>query len=135
MKTIEIHEFSTGIEIQGTPDNWWSQGFIGYMNSTLQEIPAEIQHSISNRLFEVGYSNATNNPAIIAREVEEKGDAWSIVAVVTRAKDEKGRTISVYRYFLTQGLGQINDLLTYQQINKLVFDPFDHQEVGKPHLL
>ena len=35
--TIEIHEFSTGIEIFGTPDDWSIGGFTGnYLNSTLE---------------------------------------------------------------------------------------------------
>jgi hypothetical protein len=127
MTTIYIHEFSTGIDLQGTPDNWWSSKFTGYMNNTLGYIPEAVQDAISDALFDVAEGKATDKPAIIGREVEKQGDAWSVIAVVTAAKDEKGRTISVYRYFLTQGKGKLGDLVWWYfgDAKKPIFDPFN----------
>jgi hypothetical protein len=127
MTTIDIHEFSTGIDLQGTPDNWWSSKFTGYMNNTLGYIPEAVQDAISDALFDVAEGKATDKPAIIGREVEKQGDAWSVIAVVTAAKDEKGRTISVYRYFLTQGKGKLGDLVCWYfgDAKKPIFDPFN----------
>jgi hypothetical protein len=127
MTTIHIHEFSTGIDLQGTPDNWWSSKFTGYMNNTLGYIPEAVQDAISDALFDVAEGKATDKPAIIGREVEKQGDAWSVIAVVTAAKDEKGRTISVYRYFLTQGKGKLGDLVWWYfgDAKKPIFDPFN----------
>jgi hypothetical protein len=127
MDTIKIYEFSTGIDLQGTSDNWWSSKFTGYMNNTLGYIPEAVQDAISDALFDVAEGKATDKPAIIGREVEKQGDAWSVIAVVTAAKDEKGRTISVYRYFLTQGKGKLGDLVWWYfgDAKKPIFDPFN----------
>ena len=127
MDTIQIYEFSTGIDLQGTSDNWWSSKFTGYMNNTLGYIPEAVQDAISDALFDVAEGKATDKPAIIGREVEKQGDAWSVIAVVTAAKDEKGRPISVYRYFLTQGKGKLGDLVWWYfgDAKKPIFDPFN----------
>ena len=127
MTTIKIHEFSTGIAVQGTPENWWSTRFTGYMNLTLAQVPPVLQNAISNRLFQAAEGSVreavetaraagetTVQRAIIAREVKEGNNAYSAIAVITPAKDEKGRTISVYRYFLTTGLGNLIHLLYFQ---------------------
>jgi len=133
MDTIKIYEFSTGIDLQGTSDNWWSSKFTGYMNNTLGYIPEAVQDAISDALFDVAEGKATDKPAIIGREVEKQGDAWSVIAVVTAAKDEKGRTISVYRYFLTQGKGKLGDLVWwyFDDAKKPIFDPFN--QPSSPH--
>ena len=133
MDTIKIYEFSTGIDLQGTSDNWWSSKFTGYMNNTLGYIPEAVQDAISDALFDVAEGKATDKPAIIGREVEKQGDAWSVIAVVTAAKDEKGRTISVYRYFLTQGKGKLGDLVWwyFDDAKKPIFDPFN--QPSNPH--
>lgn len=136
MSTIEIHEFSTGINVQGTPDNWWSVGFSGgYMNSTLSYIPRSVQQEIAADLFDLSEFAEQKKPAIIGREVKLGQEEWSVLAVITHAKDESKRGISVSRYFLTEGLGKLNDLLTYQQSNSLksnslTFNPFDKKKVG-----
>ena len=131
MSNIEIHEFSTGINVQGTPDNWWSVGFSGgYMNSTLTSIPKAVQQDIAADLFYLSESAVQKKPAIIGREVKLGQEEWSVLAVITHAKDESERGISVSRYFLTEGLGKLNDLLTYQQSNSLTFNPFDKKKVG-----
>jgi hypothetical protein len=131
MSTIEIHEFSTGINVQGTPDNWWSVGFSGgYMNSTLTSIPKVVQQDIAADLFYLSEFAVQKKPAIIGREVKLGEEEWSVLAVITHAKDESDRGISVSRYFLTEGLGKLNDLLTYQQLNSLTFNPFDKKRGG-----
>ena len=131
MSTIEIHEFSTGIDVQGTPDNWCSVGFSGgYMNSTLSYIPRSVQQEIAADLFYLSEFAVQKKPAIIGREVKLGQEEWSVLAVITHAKDESKRGISVSRYFLTEGLGKLNDLLTYQQSNNLTFNPFDKKRCG-----
>ena len=131
MSVIDIHEFSTGINVQGTPDNWWSVGFSGgYMNSTLTSIPKAVHQDIAADLFYLSESAVQEKPAIIGREVRLGQEEWSVLAVITHAKDESERGISVSRYFLTEGLGNLNDLLTYQQFNNLTFNPFDKKRGG-----
>ena len=131
MSTIEIHEFSTGINVQGTPDNWWSVGFSGgYMNSTLSYIPRSVQQEIAADLFYLSEFAVQEKPAIIGREVKLGQEEWSVLAVITGTTDKCGRGISVSRYFLTEGLGKLNDLLTYQQSNNLTFNPFDKKKYG-----
>ena len=98
MTTIKIHEFSTGIAVQGTPENWWSTRFTGYMNLTLAQVPPVLQNAISNRLFQAAEGSVreavetaraagetTVQPAIIAREVKEGNNAYSAIAVITPA--------------------------------------------------
>ncbi|MFM6898452.1 MAG: hypothetical protein ACKPKF_14555, partial [Microcystis panniformis] len=102
MTNIHIHEFSTGILVDGTggAGEWRSRGFSGeYMNSTLDSIPAPVQLAIKNREFAVAEGASSENPAIIGREVEYNQEAWSVIAVVTRGRDEGGRGASLYRYF------------------------------------
>ena len=131
MSTIKIHEFSTGINVQGTPDNWGSVGFSGeYMNSTLSYIPRSVQQEIAADLFYLSEFAVQKKPAIIGREVKLGQEEWSVLAVITHAKDESERVIFVSRYFLTEGLGKLNDLLTYQQSNNLTFNPFDKKKYG-----
>ncbi len=129
---IRIDEFSTGINVQGTANNWCSVGFTGYMNCTINPIPPVVQNAISNQLFAVSEGDATDTPAMVGREVEENGEAWSVLAVVSRANDEKGRGISVYRYFLTQGKGKLEDLVRwYSQSGGLKFNPFDSKTLNQ----
>ncbi len=132
--TIAIHEFSTGINVQGTANNWRSVGFTGYMNCTIDPIPPVVQNAISNHLFAVSEGDAINTPAMVGREVEENGEAWSVLAVVSRANDEKGRGISVYRYFLTEGKGKLSDLVRWHsQSGGLKFNPFDSKTLNEYH--
>ncbi|NCR25142.1 MAG: hypothetical protein GPJ25_01375, partial [Microcystis aeruginosa LE13-04] len=79
MSTIEIHEFSTGINVQGTPDNWWSVGFSGgYMNSTLTSISKAVQQDIAADLFYLSEFAVQKKPAIIGREVKLGQEEWSV---------------------------------------------------------
>jgi hypothetical protein len=142
--SIEIHEFSTGIRVEKTANGGWvSLGFTGqYMNCTLERIPEAVERSIANREFAVTEGASTEQPAIIGRVVGTGEDAWSVMAVVTRGRDEKGRSVSVYRYFLCKGensqtpeannLWKILDWFESQKRPK--FDPFETKIIGKPNL-
>lgn len=135
MTTIHIHEFSTGILVDGTggAGEWRSRGFSGeYMNSTLAKIPTPVQLAIKNREFAVSEGASSQNPAIIGREVEYDGEAWSVIAVVTRGMDERGRGASLYRYFLCEGKEKLPDLLCwYTRNGKPTFNPSDYKQVGQ----
>ena len=129
MNTIEIHEFSTGIEVSGTKDNWWSEGFTGnWLNLTLDKIPESVRQEIAADLFELSEVAKLPKPAIIGREVKLENEEYSVLAVITQKTDEIGRSVAGTRYFLTKGLGKLNHLLTYQQSNRLTFNPFDKKE-------
>ncbi len=136
---IQIHEFSTGIQPDGTPDNWVSRGFTGeYMNKTINPIPPAVQNSISNREFAVAEGASSDDPAIIGREVQGNGEVWSVVAVVTRGRDDRGRSASMYRYFLCEGPENILKILAWIESQRKtgqlpVFDPFDSKVVGQPN--
>lgn len=130
--SIEIHEFSTGIRAEETANGGWvSLGFTGqYMNCTLDPIPEAVERSIANREFAVTEGASTEQPAIIGRVVGTGEDAWSVMAVVTRGRDEKGRSVSVYRYFLCQGENNLKLLIAdWEGQNKPTFDPFDQRSV------
>ena len=135
MTIIHIHEFSTGILVDGTggAGEWRSRGFSGeYMNSTLATIPTPVQLAIKNREFAVSEGASSQNPAIIGREVEYDGEAWSVIAVVTRGMDERGRGASLYRYFLCEGKEKLPDLLCwYTRNGKPTFNPSDYKQVGQ----
>ncbi|MDB9395322.1 hypothetical protein [Microcystis aeruginosa] len=133
MTIIHIHEFSTGILVDGTgtAGEWRSRGFSGeYMNSTLATIPTPVQLAIKNREFAVAEGASSQNPAIIGREVEYNQEAWSVIAVVTRGMDERGRGASLYRYFLCQERGKLPDLVSWYMKNGMpTFNPSDHKQV------
>jgi hypothetical protein len=137
MTQIKIHQFSTGINIGGTPDNWYSLGYLGgYMNSTLESIPKSVQMNIEAGLFKIAEGKSSHTPALIGREVEYEGDAWSVLAVVTRGVDDGGRKNSYYRYFLTQGLGRLEALIAWyiKVAGKPVYNPFDVKQVRYPDI-
>jgi hypothetical protein len=131
---LKIYEFSRGIKVSGTPDNWHSQGFTGeLMNCTFNPVPEAIKTAISNRLFAVAERGATDIPALVGREVEDEHGQWSVMAVVTRGRDDGGRPFSAYRYFWCEGSDKLVDIAhwwTMQSKNErdLIFDPFDVPE-------
>lgn len=131
---LKIYEFSRGIKVSGTPDNWHSQGFTGeLMNCTFNPVPEAIKTAISNRLFAVAERGATDIPALVGREVEDEHGQWSVMAVVTRGRDDGGRPFSAYRYFWCEGSDKLVDIAhwwTMQSKNDrdLIFDPFDEPE-------
>jgi hypothetical protein len=132
MTIIDIHEFSTGINVKGTEDNWYSDGFTSYyMNSTLDSIPEAVRQEIAADLFKLAESSVQQTPALIGREVKLGNEQWSVLAVVSSARDDSRRPLSLTRFFLTEGLGKLVDLLTYQQTNNLNFNPFDKKQLNQ----
>ena len=134
--TIEIHEFSTGIRAERTSDGGWvSRGFTGqYMNMTLESIPDVVERSIRNREFALTEGASSDSPAIIGRVVGSEENFWSVVAVVTRGKDEKGRSLSVYRYFLCEGKNLRPILAWWENQGRPRFNPFDSKTIEQPNL-
>lgn len=132
---IKIYEFSTGIKPVGDSGNWHSQGFTGeYMNKTIEKIPPAVQEAISNRLFAVAEGGATDQPTFIGREVEDSEGGWSVLAVVTRGRDEWKRPFSAYRYFLCEGTRNLAKILKWWNTEKkrkkeLIFNPFEHKKI------
>ncbi|BAS59494.1 hypothetical protein NIES2135_09770 [Leptolyngbya boryana NIES-2135] len=128
MSSIEIHQFCTALNPQGTRENWRSTGYRGgYMNSTLTKVPPAVDRDIRNLLFDVRPSKS--EPALVGRECWGKSDAeedWSVLAIVTLAQDES-RSFPVYRYFLSQGRYNLSKLLAWVKSHDSypVFDPFD----------
>ncbi|MFM5889239.1 MAG: hypothetical protein ACKOQS_13265, partial [Dolichospermum sp.] len=142
LSIIEIHEFSTGIRPQQTVDGWVSLGFTGqYMNVTTERIPEVIERSIANREFAVAEGASSDQPAIIGRVLKTGENTFSVLAIVTRGRDEKGRSASMYRYFFTQGKEKdaflnLRYILAWWESQETPprFNPFDIQEVGNPHI-
>ncbi|MEZ2279242.1 MAG: hypothetical protein ACBR12_20265 [Microcoleus sp.] len=137
---LEIHEFSTGIQAERTPDGGWvSRGFTGqYINRTLDPLPTAVENAIRNRDFAVAEGASRDNPAIIGREVSDGAQNWSVIAVVTRGGDDRGRSASMYRYFLCKGAGNLWQILAWieserQGGRRSVFDPFETKFMGQPN--
>ncbi|NEO54805.1 MAG: hypothetical protein F6K54_17990 [Okeania sp. SIO3B5] len=129
---IDIHEFSTGIEIKGTPSGWESGGYTKeYMNRTIDQIPQAVLDSIANREF-LAEGVVKGDPAIVGRVVRGYGEMWSVVAVVTWGRDDSRRWVSLYRYFLCWGEENIQTILRWMGKPR-VFDPFDQRAIGQPH--
>lgn len=143
---IEIYEFSTGIRVGTLPDGTWvSRGFTGgYMNVTLTQIPYAVERAIANKLFAALGGTETPQPAIIAREVygqetemqpEEK--CWSVIAIITQGRDEWKRSFPVYRYFLSEGKGNLGKILDWMDTIKQatgqlpVFNPNPQKSIGE----
>ncbi|NET72196.1 MAG: hypothetical protein F6K62_15040, partial [Sphaerospermopsis sp. SIO1G2] len=143
LATIEIHEFSTGIKPQRAANGWVSLGFTGkYMNVTIDPVPYVIERSIANREFAVAEGAASDKPAVIGRVLGTGNETFSVLAIVTRGRDEKGRSASMYRYFFTQGTEQdgfynLQNILAWweSQQPRLIFNPFDIQQLKKPHII
>jgi anti-sigma28 factor (negative regulator of flagellin synthesis) len=137
---VKIHEFSTGIQAEKTPDGGWvSRGFTGqYINRTIEPIPGAVQSAISNREFAVAEGASRDNPAIIGREVSDGDQNWSVIAVVTRGGDDRGRSASMYRYFFCEGKGNLWKILAWIESERKggrmpVFDPFETKFIGQPN--
>ncbi|MFL0604939.1 hypothetical protein [Cylindrospermopsis raciborskii] len=132
----KIHEFSTGIHFEQRGNSWVSTGFTGrYMNSTMGEIPKVVERSIANEEFALAEGSSTEKPAIIARILGSGDDIWSVIAVVTRGRDEVGRSAAFHRYFLCQGDHKLRVILAWwEQNNRPTFNPLDKQDEGSPHI-
>lgn len=138
---VEIHEFSTGIRPERTADGGWvSRGFTGqYMNVTIPEIPNAVERSIANKEFAVAEGASSEQPAVIGRVVGSDESAWSVVAIVTRGRDEKGRSASLYRYFLCLRDDSLPKILAWIEEQRRngrmpVFDPFETKVAGSPNI-
>ncbi len=140
MTSIQIHEFSTGIRPQINADgSWVSLGFTGqYMNATIDPIPYAVERSIANKEFAVAEGAFSNQPAVIGRVVlDNENSGWSVVALVSRGQDEKGRSASFYRYFLCEGIDNLSSIVawieSYEQDNhsKPIFNPSDTKVLGQ----
>ncbi|MCZ8223684.1 MAG: hypothetical protein O9324_06920 [Microcystis sp. LE19-84.1B] len=144
MSIIEIHEFSTGVKVQssqvGTQVLWWVEDYTeeDFMNCTLEPIPDVVYQAIDEELLKIPCFPKSLNPqkfVIIGREVKNKKEAWSIIAVISKGKDRNREEVLLYRYFIAQGLGKLTDLLAwFNTNNKPTFDPFDQKYIGQPHL-
>jgi hypothetical protein len=103
------------------------------MNATINPIPTVVERSIANQEFALTEGSSTEKPAIIGRVVGSGDDVWSVIAVVTRGRDEVGRSAAFYRYFLSQGVNNLRFILTWwEQNQKPTFNPLDFK--GSPHL-
>jgi hypothetical protein len=140
---ITIHEFSTGIRPDQTPDGGWvSRGFTSrFMNSTVDPIPHEIERSIANFDFSITEGTARDEPAFIGRIIasQDQQSLWSVVAIVSRGKDEVGRSAPFFRYFFVEG-GPREDFIPhilawFEQYKSSygqypIFNPFDQRTIG-----
>ena len=144
MPIYNIHEFSTGINVETLPDGRWiSRGYkVGeYMNSTLPQIPYVVERAIANDLFEVSKNRKSQKPTFVGREVRGNNGApgWSVIAVVTPVGDEYGRFNSFYRYILCQGVDRLWVILDviksyWQKYERPpIFNPLEIKEIGKPN--
>jgi hypothetical protein len=139
---ITIHEFSTGIRPDQTPDGGWvSRGFTSrFMNNTIDPIPHEIERSIANFDFSITEGTARDEPAFIGRIIasQDQQRLWSVVAIISRGKDEVGRSAPFFRYFFVEEEGDfIPHILAWLEQYKSmhgqypIFNPFDQKIIGK----
>ena len=138
MTSVKIHEFSTGIRYQTNADgSWVSLGFTGqYMNVTCESIPHCVKRSIANKEFAVAEGASSDKPAIIGRVVlGDYEEDWSVVALVSKGWDEKGRSASFYRYFLCEGGDKLPTIVTWiKSQNQLpIFNPDETKRIGQAH--
>ncbi len=141
MSIIEIHEFSTGVKVQSSQVLWWVEDYTeeDFMNCTLEPIPDVVYQAIDEELLKIPCF-PQNLPekekfVIIGREVKNKKEAWSIIAVISKGINSEREEVLLYRYFIAQGLGKLTDLLAwFNTNNKPTFNPFDRKSIGQPHL-
>jgi hypothetical protein len=141
MSIIEIHEFSTGVKVQSSQVLWWVEDYTeeDFMNCTLEPIPDVVYQAIDEELLKIPCF-PQNLPekekfVIIGREVKNKKEAWSIIAVISKGINSEREEVLLYRYFIAQGLGKLTDLLAwFNTNNKPTFNPFDRKFIGQPHL-
>ncbi|QOV23982.1 hypothetical protein [Anabaenopsis elenkinii] len=131
---IPIHEFSTGIKVEKNPNGGWvSLEFTGkYINATLDPIPPVIECSLANQEFATTGGASDEQPAIIGRVVGTGEETWTVMAVVTQARDEGGYKFTFYRYFFTPGANNLRHLLAWwESQGKPTFNPFDGKYIGE----
>ena len=89
------------------------------MNKTIDPIPRVVQEAISNRDFAVAEGASSEEPAFIGREMSGYSEEWSVIAVVyKRERRSRGAVASVYRYFLSEGLGKLPAIWNWLQSEK-----------------
>ena len=133
MAQVDIHEFSTGITPQKLASGGWvSTEFTGrYMNVTISDgnIPPAVERAIANREFAVAEGATSDRPTVIGRVVNQE---WAVVAFITKGRDEKGRSASFYRYFLTAdvnyGTSTILAFIQKQGIDP-AFNPYPNRPI------
>ncbi|MFN7226717.1 MAG: hypothetical protein ACK5UY_05665 [Holosporales bacterium] len=134
-----ISEFSTGIKVDGTAEKWVSRGFSGeYMNKVGGDCPAILHNAIRNRMFAAA-EGSTEQPAFIMRVLSDGEKKCAVIAVLSRAQDEFGRGVTLYRYFhATPKEGGMNALIEHfkdyqEKTGHLpVFDPFETPNELRP---
>lgn len=102
------------------------------MNRTIDPIPPAVEEAIANREFALAEGTTSQEPAIVGREISGYGETWSVVAVVTRGRDDRGRGVSLYRYFLCRAEAGIEAILRWWNKSQ-VFNPFDTKTIGQSH--
>jgi hypothetical protein len=136
-----IHEFSTGIIPEGSEEKWVSKGFTGrYMNMTMPQIPVAVERAIANNGFAVAEGASSDQPAIIGRAIPDSDQpmGWAVVALVTRGKDEYGRSFGFHRYFLCPGSDRLWMLVEWIEMHRSqygqypIFNPYKLKEVNRP---
>jgi hypothetical protein len=102
-----VDEFSTGIILGlNRLGEVVSNGFEEAMAVTFDDgkVPEIIKGSLRNSYHKIMESGSNLDPCIAARIVtSENGDTWSWIATSVQRKDEKGRGVSLYRFFCTPG--------------------------------
>jgi hypothetical protein len=114
MSIIEIHEFSTGVKVQSSQVLWWVEDYTeeDFMNCTLEPIPDVVYQAIDEELLKIPCFPKSLNPqkfVIIGREVKNKKEAWSIIAVISKGINSEREELLLYRYFIAQGLGRLTE--------------------------
>jgi hypothetical protein len=127
---VTIYEFSDGIKYDYHNGELFSKGFeLGFMNSTINSIPVDVEIAIKNDYFKVQCSPL--NPAFVGRVIGGISQSWSVIAVVSKIRDDRGRTFEINRYFIAEGedsLWKIIDYLENFNKNKGQYPIFDPQK-------
>lgn len=111
---VTIYEFSDQIKYDYVNGEIRSRGFeFGFMNSTLNPIPVEIEIAIRNDYFKVKCSKSNQEPALVARVLQGQTQNWSVIAVVSQIKDDGGRLLEVNRYFVSEGVDSLWKIIEY----------------------
>jgi len=128
---IEIHEFSTLIDDTKTSEDGLEiRRFDSFMNKTLDPVPYAIEKAILNKEFAITENTVTDEPALIGREISQNEGEWSVLAVIIRGSDTLGHHFSAYRYFYTEGKGNLKHLLHWWIDEKYpVFNPLEPAKV------
>jgi hypothetical protein len=134
---VMVGEFSTGIVADGDRESWVSRGFTGqFMNSSIGQVPELVENAIANKLFVT--TGGRDRPAMIGRILRGQTEKYAVVAVVTLAQDEMGRSVSLTRYFIASGgsnslakmVSWIEDITETREDDYFLFNPFRKELVN-----